>query len=217
MEDMALQHVDDAVTTRLIEAGQHFTASLQGPERCASPGAWRRQMRRPDLGLQAVLGQRACYPRRTIVSIGGIRQMLQLAAAACREMAARRLPVAGARFERAIAKQQVTGHSEWDVTAAGRNAVASRGNSDDFFAHKTDWIAATRSSAIIEGPAASAARPCSHTPAQAASNASSPRARIAAMIPASTSPVPAVASQAGAGGAKPSLPSGEATSVSGPL
>ena len=44
-----------------------------------------------------------------------------------------------------------------------------------------------------------------------------PRARIAAMIPASTSPVPALASQAGAGGAKPSRPSGAATSVSGPL
>ena len=42
-------------------------------------------------------------------------------------------------------------------------------------------MAAARSSAIIAGPAASAARPCSHTPAQAASKAGSPRARIAAM------------------------------------
>ena len=61
------------------------------------------------------------------------------------------------------------------------------------------------------------ARPCSHTAAQPASNGSNPRARIAAVIPASTSPVPAVASQGGAGGAKPRRPSGEATSVSGPL
>ena len=37
------------------------------------------------------------------------------------------------------------------------------------------------------------------------------------MIPASTSPVPALASHAGAGGAKPTRPSGEATIVSGPL
>ena len=52
-------------------------------------------------------------------------------------------------------------------------------------------MAAARSSAIISGPAISAARPCSQTAAQAASNAGSPRARIAAIIPASTSPVPA--------------------------
>ena len=43
-------------------------------------------------------------------------------------------------------------------------------------------------------PRARAARP----PAQAASNAGKPRARIAAIIPASTSPVPALASHAGA-------------------
>ncbi len=60
----------------------------------------------------------------------------------------------------------------------------------------------------MRGPAISAARPCSQTAAQAASNAASPRARIAAIIPASTSPVPALASQAGAGGAKPRRPSG---------
>ena len=55
------------------------------------------------------------------------------------------------------------------------------------------------------------------TAAEAASNPSIPRARSAAIIPASTSPVPALASQAGEGGAKPTRPSGEATSVSGPL
>ena len=71
-------------------------------------------------------------------------------------------------------------------------------------------MASTRSSAIIAGPAAWAACPCSHTPAQAASNESSPRARIAAITPASTSPVPALASHAGAGGAKPSRPAGDA-------
>ncbi len=54
-------------------------------------------------------------------------------------------------------------------------------------------------------------------PPLAASNAPSPRARSAAISPASTSPVPAVASHAGAGGAKPIRPSGEATIVSGPL
>ena len=59
-------------------------------------------------------------------------------------------------------------------------------------------MAATKSSAIIPGPAISAARPWTQTAAQAASNDGMPRARNAAMIPASTSPVPALASQTGA-------------------
>ena len=53
--------------------------------------------------------------------------------------------------------------------------------------------------------------------ANAASNASRPPARIAAIMPASTSPVPALASPAGAGGAMPARPSGAATTVSAPL
>src|SRR4029450_1066697 len=132
-------------------------------------------------------------------------------------MAARWLLVTGTMVERAIIQQRVAGYGERDVTAAGGDSIASRGDSDDFFAHRTVGIAATRSSAIIEGPAASGARPCSQTPAQAASNASSPLARIAAIMPARTSPVPALANQPGAGGANPRRPSGPATSVSGPL
>ena len=42
-------------------------------------------------------------------------------------------------------------------------------------------IACARSSAIICDPAISAARPCSHTPAQAASKGGNPRARMAAI------------------------------------
>ena len=62
-------------------------------------------------------------------------------------------------------------------------------------------------------PRGRAARP----PRRPPRTAPVPRARKAAIMPESTSPVPALASQAGAGGAKPRRPSGDATSVSGPL
>ena len=53
--------------------------------------------------------------------------------------------------------------------------------------------------------------------AVAATNGSPRTASRLATMPERTSPVPAVASHAGAGGAKPRRPSGAATSVSGPL
>ena len=78
-----------------------------------------------------------------------------------------------------------------DEAAALRHAVAARGEADDRLAvaHR---LMRCRSSAIRPGPASSAARPCSQTPAQAASNGSPSRgAARAATMPASTSPVPA--------------------------
>ena len=180
----------------------------------------RRQMRLADLGRQPVLGQRGLDPRDQIAAIGLVVGVLELAAAAFGEMTARRLLVMRAGRERAVVEQGIARHAEGDVAAARRHPVAARRDADDQFVHNARLrcgIAAARSSAIIPGPAISAARPCSHTAAQAASNAAMPRARIAAIIPASTSPVPALASQAGAGGAKPSRPSGDATNVSGPL
>src|SRR6188474_2874570 len=131
-------------------------------------------MRRPDLGFQAVLSQRAGHARRAIVSIGSVGQMLQLAAPTFGKMAARRLLVAGTMCERAIIEHCVARDGERNMPATGGDAVASGGNTDNRLAHRTDGIAATRSSAIICRPAASAARPCSQTAAQAASNAPAP-------------------------------------------
>jgi hypothetical protein len=45
-------------------------------------------MRRPDFGLDAMLCQRARHPRRAIVGIGRVGQVLQLATAALRKMLA---------------------------------------------------------------------------------------------------------------------------------
>ena len=57
----------------------------------------------------------------------------------------------------------------------------------------TAAIATGRSSATSPRPSASPARPCSHAPAQAASQGGMPPASSAAIRPASTSPAPAVA------------------------
>src|SRR5215212_6075153 len=120
--------------------------------------------------------------------------MLELAAAALGKVTARRHLMVRAIFDVTIFEHQVTRHRERHVAAAFGDAIAAGGDAHDHLAHSTAGIAAARSSAIIPGPATSAARPWIHTPAQAASKASRPRARIAAMIPASTSPVPALAS-----------------------
>ncbi len=61
------------------------------------------------------------------------------------------------------------------------------------------------------------ASPCSHAPAQAASNAGMPCASNPAIMPASTSPEPAVASQGGAFSQIAARPSGAAITVSAPF
>ena len=162
-------------------------------------------MRLADLGFDAMLRQRRLDPRYQVPSIGIIVGMLQLTAAAFGKMPARRLLVMRTGSKSAVVEQCVARDAERYMAAAWSDAVAARGDADDQLVHSAAalGIAPARSSAIICGPAISAARPCSHTPAHAASHASSPRARSAAIIPARTSPVPAVASQAGAGGAKP--------------
>src|SRR4029453_8035515 len=123
MEDMALQHVDDEVAARFVEAGQHSTASFKSPQRCPASGARGRKVWRPDLSLQAVLRQRARHSRRAIVGMGGVRKMLQLAAAAVGKVAARGLLVAAAGIKRAVVEQHVTGNSEGHVTATCGNAI----------------------------------------------------------------------------------------------
>ena len=65
-------------------------------------------MRFADLGLQPMLGQRRLNPAYEIAAIGLVVGMLELAAAAFREMAARRILVMRAGSERAIVEQGVT-------------------------------------------------------------------------------------------------------------
>src|SRR5437868_9400890 len=112
--------------------------------------------------------------------------MLQLAPAAFGKVTAWRQLMMRAGRERAIVEQCISGHAPRHMASARRDPVAPRGDADDQLVHKAmaRATAAARSSAIICGPAISAARPCSHTAAQLASNGSSPLARIAAVMPA---------------------------------
>jgi len=106
-----------------------------------------------------MLAQRSDDARRAIIGIAGVGQVLKLATATCWKVAARRALVARPRFQPAIVVDDVAGNRERDMATAAGHTVATRRDADDGFAHRTDGIAATRSSAIICGPAASAARP----------------------------------------------------------
>src|SRR5262245_52810646 len=98
-------------------------------------------------------------------------------------MTAGRMLVTRAMLKRAVIQQHIPRDCKGHVTTARGDAVATSGDADDVFTHvSADGIAATKSSAIMAGPAISAARPCSQTAAEAASNASMPRARSAAII-----------------------------------
>src|SRR5438270_7591701 len=217
---MAFVHVDDAVRHLGIEADKHAGCSLQRFQGGTPAAARRRQVRLAHLRRQSMLLQRRLDPGGQVAAIRLIVGVLELASAAFGKMPARRLLMMWSKGECAIVENGVARHAEGHVAPARGDPVAARGNADDEFVHREAMaagIAAARSSAISCGPAISAALPCSQTPALAASNAGNPRARIAAISPASTSPVPALASHGCAAGAKPRRPSGAATSVSGPL
>ena len=106
-----------------------------------------------------MLGQRADNPRAAIIRISRVGQVLELAPAALREKAARRGLVACPPLYAAIIEQNVTWNGESDMAAAFRDAVTARGDPNDLLAHRAEGMAATRSSAIMAGPAILAASP----------------------------------------------------------
>ena len=120
-------------------------------------------MRLADFGGEAMLGERSLDPRNEIAAKGLVIDMLQLAPAAFREMTAGRFLVMESRGQRSVVEQDIAGNSERYVAAARRHAIAARGDAHDRLVHcrsaKACGIASTRSSAIIPGPAISAARP----------------------------------------------------------
>ncbi len=176
---------------------------LQRPQRCAAAASGRRKMWLADFGGQLVLRKRSFDARDQISAIGLIIRVLKLATAALVEMAARRLLVMRSRRQRAIFEQGVSRHAKGDVAAAIITPSPRAAMRTISFVHKS----ASRRNGLGEVVCKSfpvqpapQPRPCSHTPALAASNAGMPRALSAAIIPDRTSPVPAVASHAGAGG-----------------
>jgi hypothetical protein len=131
--------------------------------------------------------------------------MLQLAPAAFGEVTAWRHLVVRARRQRAVVEQHVAGHRE-GACARSRDPVAARGDADDRLAHRSA-SARDRGDEVVgdhPGPAISAARPCSHTRGAGRlerRHAARPQGRD---HPGEHVAGPALASQAGAGGAKPS-------------
>src|SRR3546814_1593423 len=109
--------------------------------------------------------------------------MLELTPSALGKMPARRLGAMWTRNCRAIRLHEIAGGREGYVAAALGHPVPARCYADDVLRHKHSDSATgrcvMRSSAISQMPANSPARPCSHTPAHAASNAPWPCARIA--------------------------------------
>ena len=88
--------------------------------------------------------------------------MLKLAPAALWKVTAWRQLVMRSIGERPVVEDGIARHPERNVAAGRGHAVPARGNPDDQFVHssaRAEEMAETRSSAIICGPAASAARP----------------------------------------------------------
>ena len=132
-------------------------------------------MGRPNLGRrQALRRQRRGDPVDEELTKRDIVDMLELAAAAFGEMTAGRHRPMGARYGLAVVGDDVARCRHRHEAAAFGHAVAATGEADDGFAvHRQSATAAgrqaTRSSAISAGPASSAARLWSQTPAHAAS------------------------------------------------
>ena len=182
-------------------------------------------MRRPDLRRgEALRGQRRGDPVDEEIGISRVVDMLELAAAAFGEMAAgRRLHGAGPASIVAVGGDQVArrGHRHEAAALRSRRRRARRGGRSS---RRSQAVGdgggqmAMRSSAIRPGPAQlGGARLEPDAGAGRLERRPARRARIAATMPVSTSPVPALASQGGAGGAIAARPSGAATTVSAPL
>ena len=84
-------------------------------------------MRLADICLKVMLRQCAGDSVHQIGAIGFVSDMLQLAAAAFREMPARRLPVVEAGLDAAILAQEVAGRGERRMAPAGGNSLPARG------------------------------------------------------------------------------------------
>src|SRR5690606_14116639 len=99
----ALLEVDDAVAALLGKPQPELFAEPQRAQAGATARARRRDVRRGDLpGGEALPGERAGNAAPHIGGEGLVREMLELAAAALREVAARRLGMVWAGRERAI-------------------------------------------------------------------------------------------------------------------
>jgi hypothetical protein len=81
-----------------------------------------------DFCFQAMLGKRAGDPGPAIIGIGGVGQVLELAAPAGRKMAARWLLMTGPMLERAIVEKHVARDGKRYVLSACGDPVPPGSN-----------------------------------------------------------------------------------------
>lgn len=119
-------------------------------------------MRGADLGLQPVLGKSKLDPRREVADVRLVVGMLELATAAFGKVTARRRLVVRAERQCSVIEHGVARNGERHMASGGGHSVAAGRDPDDKLVHRRSsaaGIAAARSSAIMCGPAISAARP----------------------------------------------------------
>jgi hypothetical protein len=92
-------------------------------------------MRLVDPSRQMLLVEGRSDPGDKVVAISHVIDVLQLASAAFRKVTAWRHLVVSSVLERPIIEKTIARHSEGDVPAALRDAVSSRGDSDDLLSH----------------------------------------------------------------------------------
>jgi hypothetical protein len=125
---MAFAHVDDSVARLRVEAEQPFPRLQRG----AATAVRRRQSRSRYVGGgQALGGQRRFDPVDEIGGIGLVADMLELAPAALREMAARRDPPVRAGLDIAGRTDQVARRRQRMEASALADSLATRGETHD--------------------------------------------------------------------------------------
>jgi hypothetical protein len=168
---VAFAHVDDAVARLGVEAEQHLLAAPLRPQRGAAAAVGRRDVGGQDVGRGMPCAASAAAIRST-------RKRGKLSSSSCWSWQ----PPHSGKWRHGGTCRCGPGV----IAAVGQHHIAGRGQRKEAAALRDAVAAAARRTM---------ARPWSQTPAQAASKASRPEARMAAMMPARTSPVPAVASQ----------------------
>ena len=166
--------------TLLAETDDDALADGLRMERGAPAATRGRHVRRRfGPGIDPLPQRGAGHAARNVTGQRAFRKMLQLTPAAGWKMAANRIGMVGAMRKRAIGFEHVARRGERYVTAISRGALAFGGDANDKArrSHDRAFPSAARtpiarSVAVKAGPLSRAASPCSHTPSQAAAQAS---------------------------------------------
>ena len=130
-ENVAFAHIDDGVALLGGEAQQDAAPLALDMQRRAAAGLRRRDERRAQQRGQPLRLQCAGDAIGDEGGVGFVVEMLELAAAAFGEMAARRRLVMRAAGQRAIGAKQIAGRREGGMATVGSDAIATGGDADN--------------------------------------------------------------------------------------